>query len=93
MLYLVCRADQLPQEIILDRAMKFSGNTSYYPRIVFADSEEDAIDRAFSPEKYEPGGARNLVVIELGEIHEFVAKPVRNYELQKKQRQSVLNLF
>lgn len=76
MLYLVCRADQLPREFTAKKPAMFRPSLTHYPRVVVARSPQDAIDKAFQPEPYQPGGKRDLLVIELGEIFEFTAMPI-----------------
>ena len=85
MLYLVCRTDQLTP-ILRDPPAPisgFSGSNTYYPRIVEAEGPEDAIDRAFYPERFEPGGVRKLSVIELGEFFNYIARPRAEYVLER----------
>ena len=82
MFYLVCRADQLPKNLHEHtKPVDFSGSTSYYPRVVQADSPSDAIDRAFYPDPYKPAGRRKLMVVELGRFHSFTAEPKKEYDL------------
>jgi len=76
MLYLICRADQVPHKFSINRPVEFKPSVAHYPRIVWADFPEEAIERAFLPEQYKPGGARDLVVIELGDVFQFTATPI-----------------
>lgn len=79
--YLVLKNDQLPDNRYTDGPIELRGE--YYPRLVKACSPEDAIDKAFAPDKYRPGGERKLLVFELSTLTEFIAKPIRNYELKR----------
>lgn len=95
MMYLICRADQVPNSIDAHGGGESLATGMWYPRFVYAPSPEDAIDRAFSPEDYKPAGKRELVVIELGEIYEFVASPPppRKYVLTRHTKSRKLRTW
>jgi hypothetical protein len=75
MLYMICRADQLPMNFDRRRAVTIKPG-QFYPRIVEAEHPEEAIDKAFQPEPYKPGGARDLIVIALGGVWQYRAVPI-----------------
>jgi len=92
MLYLVCRADQVPERFNVNYPIEFKPSVEFYPRLVWGNDPEDAVSRAFHPEKYKPRGERSLVVIELGEIFQLTASPIPppppppNYTISLKKR-------